>query len=103
MIEWIETQPVVAGFWAVVAGFSLVLLAKIYGLIFMRSKGVHRLGDDLSGKRGVVSDWSDGKGVVSVRGENWRAVSKEQLTRGDSVRVVRTSGLTLEVSGKRSD
>jgi membrane-bound ClpP family serine protease len=87
----------------VIAGFGLVLLAKLYGLLFMRSKGVHALGDNLSGESGVVSDWADGKGFVSVRGESWRAVSKDQLARGDAVRVTKTNGLTLEVSGKRSN
>ena len=56
----------------------------------------------LSGRVGVVRNWTDGGGQVLVDGALWRARRSwadegEELGRGDSVVVERVSGLTLAV------
>jgi membrane-bound serine protease (ClpP class) len=56
----------------------------------------------LSGRLGVVRNWSDGGGQVLVDGALWRARRSwadegEEFGEGDSVVVERVSGLTLAV------
>ncbi|MEL6372149.1 MAG: NfeD family protein [Pseudomonadota bacterium] len=97
MSEWIASNPIAAGFWAVFAGFAAFLLAKIYGLIFMRGKTVHMIGDAMVGRRGEVASWSGQEGMVSVGGELWRAFSQQALVEGDRINVKAVDGLTLKV------
>jgi membrane-bound serine protease (ClpP class) len=56
----------------------------------------------LSGRAGVVRNWSNGAGQVFVDGALWRAKRSvmdedEELVEGDTVVVERVSGLTLAV------
>lgn len=95
------TNPVVWGLLLMLAGASFVLLAKIFGLIFMRGKSVHRVGDSMNVNRAEVVEWNGGEGLVMAGGELWRATSKETLMVGDDVDVVSMNGLLLTVSRRR--
>ncbi|MEL7487398.1 MAG: NfeD family protein [Pseudomonadota bacterium] len=82
------------------AGFGAVALAKVYGLLFMRSKTPHRLGDAMNVHRAEVTEWSGGEGRVVAGGESWRAVSNDSLSPGDKVVVAAMNGLVLRVKKK---
>lgn len=89
---------------AIVAGFALVALAKIYGLFFMRWKTPFRVGEAMSVRRAEVIDWKNGpdggEGHVRAGGELWRAISKDELAPGDDVVVAAVDGLLLSVKRK---
>jgi len=59
----------------------------------------------VTGAEGMFNETAEGlspiepgqPGTVRIHGEVWRAVSDEQIARGDRVRVVRIDGLTLTV------
>jgi len=59
----------------------------------------------VTGAEGMFNETAEGlspiepgqSGTVRIHGEVWRAVSDEQIARGDRVRVVRIDGLTLTV------
>ena len=97
MSAWVEAHPVAAGAVIVMAGFALVIAAKIYGLIFMRGRTVHMIGDEMRGQPCVVSEWSGHEGLVSVGGELWRARSKRSFATGDAAVVKSVNGLLLDV------
>lgn len=86
------------------AGFSLVAVAKLYGLFFMRWKTPFRVGDVMSVKRAEVVDWeggaNGGEGHVRAGGELWRATSTDELSPGDDVTVASVDGLLLKVKRK---
>lgn len=87
--------------WRMVAGSSVVLggvtfVLLTYGLA-AQSRKVTTGAQGLIGLTGDVLDWSDGSGHVHVDGERWKARSKDALSPGDTVKVVRLDGLTLIV------
>lgn len=99
MIE-IDGLPANPGAFILVAlfiGFGAVAAAKVYGLVFMRWKTPHRIGDAMNGARAHVTEWSNGEGYVTVGGELWRAASKDTLSTGDTVSVTAVDGLTVKV------
>jgi membrane-bound serine protease (ClpP class) len=49
------------------------------------------------GSTGEVVHWADGEGRIHVRGEIWAARSGAGLAKGQKVRVVGRTGLTLAV------
>jgi membrane-bound serine protease (ClpP class) len=51
----------------------------------------------LVGEIGEVTELIDGKGMVFVAGELWRAVAGEKIPQGSRVRVKKVDGLTVEV------
>jgi len=51
----------------------------------------------LVGAVGEVTELIDGKGMVFVAGELWRAAAGEKIPRGARVRVTRVEGLTVHV------
>lgn len=51
----------------------------------------------LVGEIGEVTELIDGKGMVFVAGELWRAVAGEKIEQGSRVRVKKVDGLTVEV------
>jgi membrane-bound serine protease (ClpP class) len=51
----------------------------------------------LSGAVGEVTEQIDGRGMVFVEGELWRAAADRRISKGERVRVVRVDGLTLHV------
>ena len=102
MIEIIglPSDPVRFVFIAVFAGFGLVAVAKIYGLVFMRWKTPFRVGEAMNVKRAEVIEWSGVEGYVSAGGEMWRAISNDALSPGDYVTVAAVDGLMLRVKKK---
>ena len=51
----------------------------------------------LVGEIGEVTEAIDGKGMVFVAGELWRAAAKDRIPQGSRVRVKKVDGLTVEV------
>ena len=45
----------------------------------------------------MVLDWDGASGHVQVDGERWRAISKDTLEPGDTVKIIGLDGLTLKV------
>ena len=85
---------------ALLAGFTIVALAKIYGLFFMRWKTPFRLGDAMNVQHVEVVEWENGKGFVSAGGELWSANSSDDLNPSDAVTVASVNGLKLQVKKK---
>jgi len=81
-------------------GFAAVLVAKIYGLFFMRWRSPYRVGETMTKERGEVVEWSGNEGYVRAGGELWRATSGSQLSAGDAVTVAAIDGLMLRVNKK---
>ncbi len=102
--DGLMSNPVGLGILAVLAGFSLVAAAKIYGLFFMRWKTPFRVGEAMSVRRAEVVDWQGGpdggEGHVRAGGELWRATSTDELAPGDDVTVAAVDGLLLKVKRK---
>jgi len=48
----------------------------------------------------VISDFSDGRGMVRVMNKDWTAASEEDLHSGDTVTVSELNGVTLTVKRK---
>jgi membrane-bound serine protease (ClpP class) len=53
--------------------------------------------EPLVGQFGEVTETIDGKGMIFVSGELWRAAARERIPKGARVRVTRVEGLTLHV------
>ena len=103
MQEFID-GGVLSGQWVIgllFAGFAIVALAKIYGLIFMREKTPHRLGDAMNVHRAEVTEWSGREGRVLAGGELWQATSDDALAPGDQVTVSSMNGLVLRVKKQK--
>ncbi len=100
----VMTNPIGFGLLAVIAGFALVAMAKLYGLFFMRWKTPFRVGEAMSVRRAEVVDWENGadggEGHVRAGGELWRATSTDELAPGDDVTVAAVDGLLLKVKRK---
>jgi membrane-bound serine protease (ClpP class) len=98
-------DPAMAVDWSV-----LITLVVTMGLIFVyigyyvvksqRSK----IETGVDGMQGLVgearSDISADEGMVFVRGEIWKAVSKEPITKGSKIEIVAVDGLLLQVRKK---
>jgi membrane-bound serine protease (ClpP class) len=93
-------NPVGLGILAIVAGFAIVALAKIYGLFFMRWKTPFRVGEAMHVRRAEVVDWDGDEGHVRAGGELWRATSADALSAGEAVVIKSVDGLTLRVRKK---
>ncbi|HEY6642061.1 nodulation protein NfeD [Povalibacter sp.] len=87
-------RPLVGGM--ALAGALMVLLMVSY---FMRSRRqpVATGADQLLREPAVAMTDFDGSGPVRIRGEIWNAVTRAPVHSGQSLRVVRVNGLTLEV------
>jgi membrane-bound serine protease (ClpP class) len=87
--------------WQVIAGLSAFSAAFFVGVLGFavraRRRPVRSGAERMIGAPGVVSGWSDGKGFVQVDGELWDARSAHTLQKGQKVRVVSRTGLTLTV------
>ena len=97
-------QDDVPGFtvaWEVVGSVALVCGAAFIALSAFVLRARHRPivagREQMLGIHGPVVDWGSGEGRVRVRGEVWRARSRQRLASGQQVRVTGISGLTLEV------
>jgi membrane protein implicated in regulation of membrane protease activity len=74
-----------------------VIFPLVWLLIGRKRRSPDVLGQ-LIGKEATVTVWKQSQGQVFVRGEIWRAVSKEPLLPGEKVIVQKVDGLTLTVS-----
>lgn len=98
------SNPIGLALFALIAGFVLVALAKLYGFVFMRWKSPFRVGDGVGNERAEIVEWvpgaKGGKGYVRAGGELWKATSADNLTVGDIVTVASVDGLRLKVKKK---
>lgn len=85
---------------AILIGFGVVVVAKIYGLFFMRWKTQFRVGEAMNVRRAEVVEWVGREGYVKAGGELWKAASKDSLTPGDNVAIASVNGLVLSVKKK---
>jgi membrane-bound ClpP family serine protease len=80
--------------WPVALGLTWFIAKK--GLEAAAYRSAFNL-DQLVGMTGQASSDIRGRGTVYVNGEEWSAVSNAFIPSGSAVRVLRRSGLTLEV------
>lgn len=89
--------------WSLITGLSIataaILLLVARTAIGARKHAIVTGAEEMAGARGVVQDWSGGKGHVFVHGERWSAVGRGDFARGQPVRITGLSGLTVEVEG----
>lgn len=87
--------------WQVVAGLTAVSAAFFLGILGLamraRQRPVRTGAEEMIGMIGEVLQWAGGEGRVHVRGEVWAARSGATLAKGQKVRVVSRTGLTLAV------
>jgi membrane-bound serine protease (ClpP class) len=88
--------------WAVIVPVALASALFIFLVVGMalktRSRPVVSGREELIGGTGeVLEDFDGKKGWAQVHGETWRIRSKQPLSRGHRVRVVRLDGLILDV------
>jgi membrane-bound serine protease (ClpP class) len=76
------------------AGFFLGILGAAAKA---RQRPVRTGAEQMIGSIGEVVSWDGGEGRVHVHGEIWAAKSGARLAKGQLVRVVGRSGLTLVV------
>ncbi len=82
---------------AVFATALFFLIAGRFGLKAQKKKKMTGM-EGMIGEVGtVITDFKKGKGKVRVHGEIWNAVSKEDLKKGDEVKVVAVEGLRITV------
>ena len=98
----LEYAPPVAAFTACLAGFLLLTISRAVEAAKMRRV---TLEERLVGAEGYAkTDIGAGRpGVVHVSGEDWTAVSEEEIRRGEGVVVREVKGLTLIVSKRRRE
>ena len=84
-----------------IATFSgIVMLATMWMAMRARRRPVVTGAEQLvGGQAEAVSDFS-GEGHVRIYGEQWNAISRVPVTRGQRLRIDRVEGLTLHVSPK---
>jgi membrane-bound serine protease (ClpP class) len=87
--------------WQVIAGMtalSALFFAGVLGFAVRARRRPVRAGTErMIGAMGEVADWTATSGRVHLDGELWNAQSSETLSRGQKVRVVGRTGLTLTV------
>ncbi len=87
--------------WQVVAGLTAASAAFFLGILGFaaraRLRPVRTGAEEMIGSIGEVVYWEDGQGRIQVHGEIWAAKSGARLARGQLVRVVSRTGLTLAV------
>jgi len=85
---------IIIGATATTAAFFAVV--GMFALGAQRRKVVTGV-ESLIGTSGEVLEWEGEHGYVRVMGERWQARSKDELSPGDSVTVIKSEGLTLVV------
>ena len=87
--------------WQVVAGMALlsvIFFAGVMGFAAQARRRPVRTGaEQMIGNTGEVVSWTADAGCVHVNGETWAAHSTQTFSKGQKVRVVSRSGLTLIV------
>ncbi len=84
-----------------IAGVSVVSLGFLVAIVVMALKARRRPVvsgvEAMLGSSGEVIDDFDGKGWVRAHSENWKAISRSPLQRGQKVTVTEVNGLELSV------
>lgn len=87
--------------WQVVAAMALLSAAFFAGVMGFALRARHRPvrtgAEQMIGSTGEVMSWTENAGRVHVNGETWEARSKQRFSKGQKVRVVSRTGLTLDV------
>lgn len=87
--------------WSLIASLAMTsaafLLLVIRTAMGARKRAIVSGAEEMIGACGVVQDWDGGRGHVFVHGERWSAVGHGEFAQGQSVRITRLSGLTVEV------
>jgi membrane-bound serine protease (ClpP class) len=87
--------------WQVVLGLTLVSTLFFGGILGFavraRQRPVRVGAERIIGNTGEVVSWTGDKGYVLIDGETWEARAGQSLARGQKVRVVGRTGLTLAV------
>ena len=96
-----ETDMPIRVSWQVLAGmvaFSAAFFMGVLGLaVRARRRPVRTGAEEIIGSSGKVVDWARDQGHILLYGERWAARSSHELAKGQMVRVVGRTGLTLEV------
>jgi len=87
--------------WQVVAGLTALSAAFFAGILGFAMRARHRPvrtgSEEMIGSTGEVVSWTGDEGRVQVHGEIWAARSTHALAKGQKVRVISRTGLTLAV------
>ena len=87
--------------WQVVAGMAVLSAGFFVGVLGFaaraRQRPVRTGAEQMIGSTGEVVNWAGEEGHVHVHGEIWAARSSQSLAKGQKVRVVSRTGLTLVV------
>lgn len=85
----------------IVAGVAVAAVLAMSATVWLLMRSRHAkvvTGDALLlGSELVVSEFADGRGWAQLKGEHWRIRTDQALAAGDTVRVLRVEGLTLQV------
>ena len=96
-----QSDVPIAVSWRVVAGLTAVSAAFFVGVLGLavraRRQPVRTGSEQMLGSTGEVLSWEGDEGRVHVHGEVWAARSGHGLAKGQKVRVVSRTGLTLAV------
>jgi membrane-bound serine protease (ClpP class) len=77
---------------------SVAFFAGVMGFAAQARRRPVRTGaEQIIGITGEVTSWTENSGRVHVDGETWAAHSTQTFSKGQKVRVVGRSGLTLTV------
>lgn len=103
-MDQIPGMPSLYAALAIVAAGAILSLAitLVWGASQWGKKSPHRVGDQMTNARVIVSEWSGGEGYVHVDGELWRARANEALEPGENVVVTKVDGLILKVTKKQT-
>lgn len=92
---------------SLIAAVAVVSAAFFIGIVSLALRARRRppLGgrDEIVGARAVALEDFSGEGRVRMRGEDWQAVSRVALARGQQVKVTKIDGLTLHVEPETSE
>lgn len=87
--------------WQVVAGLTALSAGFFAGVLGFAVRARHRPvrtgAERMIGSSGEVVSWAENSGRVHVDGEFWEARSSQGLAKGQKVRVISRTGLTLTV------
>jgi membrane protein implicated in regulation of membrane protease activity len=89
--------PPAIGIALLLAALAFEVLELVFWRRLLRRYRVVTGSEGLRGERAEVIEACDPEGWVRLRGENWKARSREPLRVGERVVVAAVDGLTLEV------
>lgn len=96
-----ETDSSFGVSWQLVAAMTFLSVAFFFGIVGLalktRQRPVQTGAEEMLGSSGEVVSWDGNEGCVRVHGEIWSARSGRRLSKGQGVRVLERTGLTLTV------